>query len=116
MDNPQDFPLNLFEELHQFPQHTGEILKKYQADFALDKGDAEKLYRLCLHSNLFSRLRQVAKGSVTVAELKRTLTEGNPLTTAQLVAFIDVCARAELDGASLIKPRYHFFVRALEGA
>ena len=25
-------------------------------------------------------------------------------------------ARAERDGASLIKPRYHFFVRALEGA
>ena len=27
-----------------------------------------------------------------------------------------LCARAERDGASLIKPRYHFFVRALEGA
>lgn len=116
MDGLQDFPLSLFEELHQAPQRTGEILQAYEADFAPHGEDGEKLYRLCLHARLFSRLRQAAKVPVTVEKLKEALGEGEPLTTGELVAFIDVCARAELDGANLIKPRYHFFVRALEGA
>ena len=38
------------------------------------------------------------------------------MTNEQVISFIAVCARAEKDGANLIKPCYHFFVRALEGA
>ena len=50
-------------------------------------------------------------------ELYRAAVKDNELTSQQdLIDFIDVCSRAEKDKASLIKARYHFFVRALEGA
>lgn len=112
----QDFPPQIFEELYQHPQATGEILCRYQADFAPDGDDAEKLYAFFLHCRLFDGLRKSASDPITVTQLQKTLSAICPLTSSQVVAFIAVCARAEKDGASLIKPRYHFFVRAIEGA
>ena len=54
---------------------------------------------------------------MTVSELYQAAVKDNELTSQQdLIDFIDVCSRAEKDKASLIKARYHFFVRALEGA
>lgn len=71
---------------------------------------------LFLHSRLFALLRKVAHQPITVAQLRQALSEICPMTNEQVISFIAVCARAEKDGANLIKPRYHFFVRALEGA
>jgi hypothetical protein len=111
-----DFPPAIFEELNAAPKQTQKILEKYQADFAPEKSDEEKLYALFLHARLFSALRCAAREPVTVIQLRKALSKVCPLSNEQVVAFIQVCARAEKDGASLIKPRYHFFVRALEGA
>ena len=111
-----EFPPQLFEELQNAPQETAAILERYQADFAPQGEAEEKLYWLCLHSKLFAALRKAVREPVTVAQLQQALSRETPMTLDQVTAFVDVCARAELDGASLIKPRYHFFVRALEGA
>ena len=110
-----DFPPELFEDLDAHPSETAAILGRYHADFAPGADDNEKIYALCLRSALFGRLREAAREPVTVSELRKALSGVRPLTKEQVVAFISVCARAENDGASLIKPRYHFFVRALEG-
>lgn len=112
-----EFPPEMFEALAESPDSADGILAQYHADFAPQANTAEKIYALCLHSRLFSALRQAACAPVTVSGLMQSLSvPGCPLTAQQVVAFIAVCARAERDGASLIKPRYHFFVRALEGA
>ena len=111
-----DFPPALFEELQQKPNDTATILTQYQADFVPDGNAGEKLYALFLRARLFAALRKTANEPITVTQLRRALSDIQPMTNDQVVAFIAVCARAEKDGASLIKPRYHFFVRALEGA
>lgn len=111
-----DFPPALFEELQQKPNDTATILTQYQADFVPDGNAGEKLYALFLRARLFAALRKAANEPITVTQLRRALSDIQPMTNDQVVAFIAVCARAEKDGASLIKPRYHFFVRALEGA
>ena len=107
----------LFLELNKTQDGVGQILKKAALDFAPDSSAEEKLYYLFLHLRLFAILRREAKAPITVSQLQAALREAAPgMTREQVVAFISVCARAERDGASLIKPRYHFFVRALEGA
>ena len=110
------FPPELFTELYQRPQAVSEILSRYQADFSPEGDDGEKLYELFLHTRLFDTLRRIAKNPISVSQLRKELSAVQPMTYDQVVAFIAVCARAERDGASLIKPRYHFFVRAIEGA
>ena len=111
-----DFPPQLYEELDDHPEEASGILARYKADFAPESGTGEKLYAHFLHCRLFDVLRRVARTPVTTAELYHALSTDTPMTQRQATAFISVCARAERDGASLIKPRYHFFVRALEGA
>lgn len=112
MTEERDFPSELFRELCQSPEETGAILARYGADFAPQGDTGEKLYALFLHSRLFAALRQAAARPVTVTQLRQAL----DITEEQVVDLVALCARAEKDGASLIKPRYHFFVRALEGA
>ena len=111
-----DFPPALFEELHRKQNTVPEILERYHADFDPDGTAEEKLYALFLRARLFSELRRVATNPITVSELRSALSQVCPITNEQVVALIEVCARAEYDGTSLIKPRYHFFVRAIEGA
>lgn len=112
----RDFPPELYEELNDYPEDVPAILSKYGADFAPGAGIGEKLYTHFLHSKLFDLLRRAAVSPVTTAELRHALAANAAMTQRQVTAFIAVCARAERDGASLIKPRYHFFIRALEGA
>lgn len=107
----------LFTELCKAPDSVGDILKREGLDYCPDGSAEEKLYWLCLHLSLFSVLRRAAVKPVTVSELYSQLRIAAPaITKDQVVEFVQVCARAELDGANLIKPRYHFFARALEGA
>lgn len=107
----------LFSELCKAPDSVSVILKKWDLDFQPEGTAEEKLYALCQHLRLFARLRREAKAPVTVTQLHAALREVSPeITREQVVEFVSVCARAELDGACLIKPRYHFFIRALEGA
>lgn len=114
MEGLQDFPPELFEELQQSANVT-EVLERYHADFVPNGSQEEKLYSLFLRSRLFATLRDTARQPITISQLCNVLSKICPMTGNQVVAFIAVCAQAEKDGACLIKPRYHFFVRALEG-
>ena len=113
------FPVEAFHEIASNKYTPGEVLQKYGMDYVPDAADEEKLFELCLHSNLFYSIRSLiqSNGPMTVNELYQAAVKDNELTGQQdLIDFIDVCSRAEKDKASLIKARYHFFVRALEGA
>ena len=112
-----DISPSLISRLSSEPEKIGEILKENNLDFAPDGSPEEKLFALCLRIVLFSVLRKTAREPVTVSQLYEALSAAAPgLTREQTVEFISLCAKAEWDGANLIKPRYHFFIRALEGA
>lgn len=108
-------PPTIFEELYQNQSNISDILKRYDADFAPAGTYEEKLYALFLHSDLFADMRQMVKQPITLSALHQALSVKHNLSPEQLVAFVAVCAQAEYNGANLIKPRYHYFVRALEG-
>ena len=60
----------------------------------------------------------LASGAVDVVEVARRLFGGNTGRDQQLVALVEVCSRIRSPAtrAPLVPARYHFFVRALEGA
>lgn len=113
-----DIPNKLFAELAENKRVPHEILADY--GFAIEaESEDERLFELLLHSSLFGAMREICsqKGAMTVDELLQCLAERQfALSKEDLVSFIAVCTRAEKGKESLIKARYHFFVRALEGA
>lgn len=112
-----DFDAELFSELADETKNISDILLKYQADYAPDGDSGEKLYQLCLRSRLYSAMRSVAVVPMTITDITTKLCDlGISVSKETLTALISVCTKAEHDGTSLIKARYHYFVRALEGA
>ena len=85
-------------------------------DPAPEGSDEEKLYELLLRTKLFRLLSDCTRRPISIAELRNRLSNYVPITENQLIDFISVCTMAEKGKSSLIKARYHFFVRALEGA
>ena len=119
MKSLDDFPMKPFHMIASNQFTPGEILRNYDMDYALDASDDEKLFEVCLHSKLFHEIRVLIQknGPMTVNALYNALSKENNLQEQrELIDFIDVCSRAEKDKVSLVKVRYHFFVRALEGA
>ena len=111
-------PNQLFTEIAENKRVPSEILADYR--FTMDAADEdERLFELLLHSPLFGAVRGICSqsGPLSVNELLQKLADRQfTLSKEELVAFINVCTRAEKGKVSLIKARYHFFVRALEGA
>ena len=111
-------PNQLFTEIAENKRVPSEILADY--GFTMDAADEdERLFELLLHSPLFGAVRGICSqsGPLSVNELLQKLADRQfTLSKEELVAFINVCTRAEKGKVSLIKARYHFFVRALEGA
>ena len=107
-----DFPPELFEELCDGIRTTTEILRAYQADFAPNGDDNEKLYELMLRYSHFSQFRAETEVPQTVGMIARKL----GVASKELINLIDVSGRAMKEGTSLVNSRYHFFIRALEGA
>lgn len=81
-------------------------------DFAPNGNDDEKLYNFLLHSDLYYRFREATRTPKTISAIHCDL----GISKQELIDFVAVCTRAEKGNANLIKARYHFFVRALEGA
>ncbi len=108
----REFPEILFKELYAGTHHVGEILKKYDADFAPDGDENEKLYELMLRSSLFGKLRETKDKAKTVTQIAAEMNTSRDT----LVHLIAASAKAVKCGTSLIKARYHFFLRAMEGA
>lgn len=112
-----DYPVDLFANLAHRTEPVSSVLRKYRIEDPCPDGtDNEKIYELLLRSSLFKRLSECAKKPVTIAALRETLSQYVSITEQQVISFISVCTMAERGKSSLIKARYHFFVRSLEGA
>lgn len=112
----RDYPGQMFIDIAAGRESISEVLSRYGAAFDANADDDEKLFDLCLNSRLYEALRAVATGPMTLPDILGRINRMLPVDEATLEAFIQVCARGSRDGANLIRPRYHFFVRALEGA
>ena len=108
-----DIPTSLFKEIAERHLPLSEIFKKYGIDDYAPNGDTdEKIYEFLLHCDLFYRFRAATETPKTIHEIRTLL----GISKEELIDFVAVCTAAEKNGASLIKAKYHFFVRALEGA
>ncbi len=73
---------------------------------------------LSSESNVVRLQSLLCKGSVSLDSLSTDLFGEGQMAQKQLTALIDVCVRARRrsSGAPLVPARYHFLIRALEGA
>jgi len=112
------YPMELFRQLAAPGAAVAGILQQYDADFAPHGDDFEKLFALCLHSAMFAELRRAVTSPITLNALYEVMQRRLPGIESQqdLVDFITLCSKAEKEKTSLVKVRYHYFVRALEGA
>ena len=106
-----EFPTELFSELNDENNAIVDVLAKHGADFAPAGDESEKLFELLLRSDLFSKLRDAAIGTKTLGKLAKEI----GVSKETLVHLIAVSAGAIKNDTSLVKARYHFFLRALEG-
>lgn len=72
------------------------------------------IYDLCLNSHLYKAIMNKITGPQDVEKLAHGLYDG--VNVADVISFIHVCMMANKDGKSLMDAKYHFFIRALEGA
>ena len=108
-----DFPAEFFGDLASESSSVSETFKKYGVeDYCPEGDDFSKLYKLLLHSRLFRQFRAYTAKPIEVSTLMKKL----DLSADQMNDFITVCTRAEISKTSLIKAKYHYFIRSLEGA
>ncbi len=110
------YPNALFHSLAHPETSMDEILSQFKIAFDPNRSDAEILYDLCLSSRTYRVLRESAKQPMTVHDIAGKMRQHMDITDAELVDFIFVASKAEKNKTSLIKARYHMFIRALEGA
>jgi len=91
---------------------------------ALDVGNQAQSYQAFLYdalkgdTHLISLRQSLAQNPQYLSDIASTVFGENPYSTNMLVSLVDVAAKAKLsdDDQPLIPARYHFFVRAIEGA
>ena len=111
-----DYPLELFKELSEPDKTLNEILDKYNVTYDPKSNTPEILFDICISSSLYKALRECATGPMTIKSITVAVNEQMPVTEEDIVNLINVASRAEKNKTSLIKARYHMFIRALEGA
>ncbi len=114
-NNLLDVPIELFSEIaNPSKESFSEILQKYRINCftETDKTIKEKIFTLALKSKVYHKLRDTAREPFTIKELanKMNLTEQN------IIDLISVFAQGSKNKVSLMKARYHTFMRSLQGA
>ena len=111
-----EYPPSLFTALSRKQDSVSKLLSVYNADYSPDRSDAEKIYEFTLHCDLFARIKNLCKKPITVSQLKAELNKEISITEEEIISAIDVFSKAFKDSTFLLKARYHFFIRTLEGA
>lgn len=116
---PTSEPLETICKQYEVPaQITGEAAQSV-AEIAIEQIVPRYLYFLLKDCHYLNLLQQKLLGSPTqLADIAQEIFEGDAQAGEKVVALVDLAVRAKLnpDSAPLLPARYHFFVRALEGA
>ena len=105
-----DVPMHVFIELEQNPGNTDTILDNNGIP-ANGKEGEERVAELCSHNKAYAAIKQYVSAPVTIVQLYEIVNREIPVTLEELRALISVCGRV-----NCLKIRYHYFIRALEGA
>lgn len=108
------YPISLFTDLVEKHKGLKEICAAYKIPF--NENEKELYYDICENSPFYFKLLTLNQKIETLpVELKEAAAHLK-ITQIELIAFIDICTQAEKNSKSLLDARYHYFVRALEGA
>lgn len=108
-----DVPIQVFEELvDSAEENYANCFARYGISYNSNESPAANLYNLCLGNTFYYRLRTEFHSPSDIATLADIL----GTTKKQAIAFIHICTLAEKNGKALIDAKYHFFIKALEGA
>ena len=107
----------LLEELADDGNDVKDVLEKHHIPFDANAEDGELIYDFLLSCGQYISLKNIISGKdktvLTIDEVANNATYGDKECAVALLA---LCQRAIKDGKHLIESRYHFFIRALEGA
>jgi ATP-dependent helicase YprA (DUF1998 family) len=112
----KDYPNTIYSDLLNPSLQLDETFKKYDFDVKYKLNDSEKIYLFALQDRGYHLLRTILTEPMTIDELLAHDEVAQIYNHQNLVDMINLYSLAEKDKTSLIKARYHFFVRALEGA
>lgn len=113
----KNVPIKIFADMVNPSKPLNEIAADYGLGMPKGESDSEFLYDLCTGVKAYRNLRSVVDTPKTVQEITGELRRihGN-ITEEDVVNIISVASKASKNKSSLIKARYHMFVKALEGA
>lgn len=112
---PQNnYPITLFTDLAEKEIGIAEICVKYNIPFG--SNEKECYYDICENSPFYLNLIALSQRNDSLPIDLKQAASYLKITERQLIAFIDICTQAEKKSKSLLDARYHYFVRALEGA
>lgn len=115
-ENLIDVPLTVFDQMTSLQKPLESIIEKYNMDFAPDGTIDEKIFELGIRSRNYHLLRSIVKTPMTVNEIVAKMSNYISLTSKDIVNIISVLVQGEKNKISLMKARYHTFIRTLEGA
>lgn len=109
-------PLDLFSYIACLQNLTSEELQriygKYRLSYHADLDAEENLYDLCYNAEMYQKMRVAASVPISIHDLAHTLSTSE----RSIIELVFICSQASKNGKALIDARYHFFLRALEGA
>jgi Distinct helicase family with a unique C-terminal domain including a metal-binding cysteine cluster len=112
----RDVPIEFFSQLTKHDELSAEWVRDTYQLFGFVYNEntdyQENLYNLCSMCSLYIELRKILSGpqSIDWYALKLNVSKD------EFIALIHICSQARKEECSLIDARYHFFIRALEGA
>lgn len=112
----EDFPLSLFSNLANPVKPLNKILEDYNLTIPEGQSDEEFLYDLCCRSRIYRKLREIINKPMIIPEIIQEFNKTENISEQNIVDIISVAVKAYKNNTALVKARYHFFAKALEGA
>ncbi|MHB8170121.1 MAG: DEAD/DEAH box helicase [Thermincolia bacterium] len=113
----RNVPIDFFSQLAKQDEMSVEQVRDTCQSFGFDYNEntdyQENLYNLCSLCSLYIELRNILSGPPQSIDWYASKLN---VSKDEFIAFVHICSQARKDECSLIDARYHFFVRALEGA
>lgn len=110
----RDVPMSFFRDVAALEdlKKLDEVFARYDFQYDEKREPSDNLFELCLSAKIYQKIRGQIRQPI---ELKKFAAQYG-LTEDESIELIHVLSQASQNGISLIDVRYHYFIRALEGA
>lgn len=112
--NSREVPISFFRDVSSLEGLNGldEVFARYNFQYDDKKEPSDNLFDLCLSASVYQKIRREIRQPIELEKFAKQY----ELTEDESIALIHVLSQASQNGVSLIDVRYHYFIRALEGA